>query len=495
MAELEVFSGGGACGAGGCGGDSASGDGVGGSSADGDGAGGGLGEMRNVRVSAHKPDGTLLGQATLSGNLVSIYPRTYRGPFILEFKDDGSGNGEYFDEGVGAFVKLGASSIHVLVPLLTHHVSGNPLSEAAYAWAIDRYGSETALTAERMTEANNAVRDAFNLRTPAEFRVTDVTNYAVAVGPATVPGTLPNTHAGRFGTLLAGTAKSALAFNPALATGKPALEFALQLKADVVDDGSVNASNGTAAQKAYDAAVPQQLTTAIGQSVTSYASSTQPTPSPTAVTCFNPALFVPGGNWQLVYRDLTLTPPLDLLNTQLISGPVSFGGTPGLLEQTTDVGIGVTRAYFGADLSLGLVNHGNATTVNVGGSDYIATITYSPAYVDRRFLIGPGQSASASTSYTMTLVDASGNPFGSPSTGTFTNTTTFVGYEDVTVPAGTFRKACHYRIGSSSGGLTDQWVTSSGQGVMVKVTTSDGAGGFTQNQELVSGTVNGAPVR
>ncbi|MFM2067958.1 MAG: hypothetical protein RLZZ584_2867, partial [Pseudomonadota bacterium] len=127
--EFEVLAGGGACN-GDCGGDSGDGGGVGSGADGGDGAGGGLGQMRHVRVLVRKPDGTALGSAVLQGNLVSLYPRTYKGAFILEFVDDGSGTGEYYDEARKAWVSLGGQKLHVLVPSLTHHVSANPLTEA-----------------------------------------------------------------------------------------------------------------------------------------------------------------------------------------------------------------------------------------------------------------------------------------------------------------------------------------------------------------------------
>ena len=493
-AEFEVLAGDQACGGGGCGGDSGDGSGVGSGADGGDGAGGGLGEMRNVIVVARKPDGTELGRAPLRNNLVSLYPRTYTGAFILEFRDDGTGTGEYFDEGLSSWVRLGNSTLHVLVPTLSHHVSANPLSEAAYRWALDKYGSESALTGTRMTEANNAVRDAFNARTPAEFQVVDVTNYAVAVGPGTTSGTLPNTHAGRFSTLLAAMPKAALAFNPALATGKPALEFTEQLKKDVIDDGAVNASVASGDQRAYDVGAPQQLAAAVEASRTAYASSAQPVPQPVPVVCFNPDLFKAGGRWQVVNRDFSLTPSFDVTRTWDVSGGATFQGTTGLLEMLVTLnGTDSVRFFYDPDLSGGLRNLGNIVTVSVSGSLYTSISTYTPPLLNRQYLLKPGESDTQSYTDNSQLYDSSGNPFGSPSTYSFSQTTTFVGYEDVTVPAGTFRNACRYRI-DADGGTNDVWLTASGQGVVLKSITTSG-GSVLYHEELVSGTVNGQPVR
>lgn len=492
--EFEVLSGDQACGGGGCGGDSGDGAGVGSGADGGDGAGGGLGEMRNVLVIARKPDGTELGRAALRNNLVSLYPRTYTGAFILEFKDDGSGTGEYFDEGLNAWARLGSSSLHVLVPTLSHHVSANPLSESAYRWALNKYGSEAALTAARMAEANTTVRDAFNARSPAEFQVVDITNYAIAVGPSTASGSLPNTHAGRFSTLLAAMPKAALTFNPALATGKPALEFTEQLKKDVVDDGVVNASVAGADQKAYDVGAPQQLAAAVEVSRTAYASTAQPVPQPAPVTCFNPDLYKAGTTWTLTNRDLTSSPSFDQTFSYAVTAGATFQGITNLLQMLVTLSsTDSVKTYFEPDISSGLRSPGVLTTVSVSGSIYTSVTTYSPVLVNRQFLLKPGESGTLSITNTSQLYDASGLPFGSPSTFSDTQTTTFVGYEDITVPAGTFKNACHYRT-DSSGGTTDAWVTSSGQGVTLKVVSVSGST-VNSHQELVSGSVNGQPVR
>ena len=52
----------------------------------------------------------MLGSAALDNNLVSLYPRAYTGPIVLEFADDGSGNGAYYDESTKTWLKIGAAS-------------------------------------------------------------------------------------------------------------------------------------------------------------------------------------------------------------------------------------------------------------------------------------------------------------------------------------------------------------------------------------------------
>jgi hypothetical protein len=225
------------------------GGGGGGGSGAGAGAGGGQSAMRNVTVTAFQPDGSELGHADLLDNLVSIYPDSYTGPFILRFADNGSEHGEYFDESIEDWVPLDGQALHVMVPSLSHHLSANPLTEAAYQYALKRYGSTAALNAANMTSANNAVLAQINLNLPLAYQSDDITNYSTTIDDTSGDGTLDNNKAGRYAVILAGMPIGASRFNPTLTA--PAIAFGDQLAADLADDGLLNDSadvpNGGAA--------------------------------------------------------------------------------------------------------------------------------------------------------------------------------------------------------------------------------------------------------
>lgn len=502
QADFDIVSGADACGSTGCaadaGGSGGDGGGAGGSGGGGggDGGGGGLGEMRNVIVTARKPDGTVLDSAPLKDNLVSIYDRAYKGAFILEFKDDGSGKGAYFDEAVQYWVPLGSTVLHVMVPRLTHHVSANPLAEAAYQLARQRHGATAALTADQMTSANNAVRDAFNLRVPVGYRSNDVTNYAVAVPNALFGAPLPNTVSGRYGTLLAALPRAALRFNPGLLTRKPAIVFMDQLVADILDDGIVNAS---AAGEAYDFSLPELLFDALLEARSAYGDGAQPLPArPAANLCFNPALYGVGSKWELTYRDL-LTDAGDSSFSAEVTRQTTFQGNTALeiaitLPQIQTV---VSRSYTDPDLASGIKNYGSEEAFGFGESNIAGARTvYSPPQLDTRFLLRPGESVTQSTTGQITFLDLAGQQVGAVQPIQQTVTVTFVGYEDITVVAGTFRNACKYETTDSQNGtLETQWFISSGEGVPLKTTSVNLRQEFTDtDEELVGGTVNGRAI-
>ncbi len=494
----EVFGGGRACGVDGCGGDSADGSGVGSGGDGGDGAGGGLGEMRNVLVTVTKPDGTVLGSAALVDNLVSLYPGTYKGEIVLEFADDGTGNGAYYDEGRTVWVPLAGRKLHALIPSLTHHVSVNVLTETAYQWAVRNFPS-TNFTAAQMTTANETIRAAFNLRVPAGYAVTDITNYSVAVSDKTTPGTLPNTHAGRLGTLFAAFPRTGLRRTATLTA--PAIAFADQLLGDVLDDGIINNSNAVAAgSEAYGPDLPQVLAETVIEARAAYGSSEQPTPTSAPSTCFNTALFTVGTKWSLTYldtdilRESTSTTDETAEATAIKAFLDADGNTVAAraleVKETFPDGSSVSN-YFDPDITGGIKNYGALEIAAGVGTTWTV---YSPAYINRMFLLGVDSTDVIDITATSVFIDINGKRTDIPTT-TGRQSTYFVGYGDVTVPAGTFKNACHYTQPSTGGGEVHLWLTSSGQGILVLEQDFDSAGVLTFKSELTAGSVNGVPAR
>ena len=316
---FAVVSGGAACGRG-CDLDNAAGDGPGGG---GDGGGGGAGDsggvgaggslsaLRNVIASVTKPDGTLLGTARFDGNLVSIYPGTYTGPFILRVADDGSGTGAYYDEARKAWLPIGSLNLHVLVPALRHHIGANSLAEAAYQWAIAKYGSEAALTADLMDQANNIVRDAFNAKLGAAYQIADVTDYASPVDSDPNTAKLPNTFAGRYGALLSALPIAALEHDSSLAA--PAIAFKSQLVQDILDNGKIDLATGPA----YDSNLSTAVSVALKTVLNTWGSSGLPASTFTHdATAQFQAAQNPGPIWTYGYSS-TGSSPLILFDTAL----------------------------------------------------------------------------------------------------------------------------------------------------------------------------------
>lgn len=271
--EFIVVSGGDACG-GNCGGDSGDGSGVGAGDGGSGSAGPGLSAMRNARATVYKPDGQLLGSAELSEDfLVSLYPRAYTGPFIVEFGDDGSGNGMYFDEAKRSWLALQGQKLHVMVPQLTHHISANPMTEAAYQWALRQFGSQAALTQVAMQQANTLMLAQLNAKLPSAYQTTDVSNFMIPLSSTSGRGALTNTWAGRYGAVMAALPIAGTLFDSSLAS--PALSFARQLTEDIKDDGGFNAS-AAVAQAAYDSGVANALSAGICTAVSIWGSPSLP---------------------------------------------------------------------------------------------------------------------------------------------------------------------------------------------------------------------------
>lgn len=272
--EFRVVSGGDACGIAGCGTDSGGDGGGGGGDGGGAGAGAGLSAMRNARATAYKPSGQVLGAANVGADyLVSLYPRAYTGPFIVEFADDGSGNGEYFDESKRLWRPLEGQKLRVMVPTLTHHISANPMTEAAYQYAVQQAGSQAALTVTAMQTANALMLAQLNAKLPLGYQPTDVTNFVIPLSSNSGIGALTNTRAGRYGAVMAALPIAGTLHNPELAS--PALAFARQLAGDIQDDAQFNASS-TVPSQAYGSDVAARLSTGLCTAVSIWGSSSLP---------------------------------------------------------------------------------------------------------------------------------------------------------------------------------------------------------------------------
>jgi hypothetical protein len=282
---LRMQSGGGACGNG-CGGNAG-----GGSAAGGVGGGGGLSMMRNVVVSISKVDGKVLASADLASGLVSVFPGTQVGPFIATFTP--KANGEYFDEARREWVSLAGSTLRVLLPKLENNFSANAFTEAAYQYAIKKAGSEAALTAASMQEANDYVKTEFNTKLAERNKLTDITLLPTFIDDTKGLATLGTTSAGRYGALLSGLAFAAQAFNNKLTN--PALAFMKQLVEDIKDNNKIDVSIKPS-DLAYGADLPERLDASVNQATTTWGAGELQTEVLSEVTPTTAAIMAADGN-------------------------------------------------------------------------------------------------------------------------------------------------------------------------------------------------------
>jgi len=188
----------------------------------------------------------------------------------------------------------------------------------------------------------------------------------------------------------------------------------------------------------------------------------------------------------------TTTPAFSGESVQTVNAPVTFDGQPRievrLVQPLSSTVTLDARIYGEPDSATGHVTvYGSlgVSTADLGGSTNQSSVTsvFTTPTLDTEFALAPGGTATART---VTAVDTTvvslGGVAQAPTTTSRTDTlpaTTFVGYETVSVPAGTF-STCKYTTAGSS---TARWLLR-GYGSVVK----DSAGGQA-TQIKVNGSV------
>jgi hypothetical protein len=220
----------------------------------------------------------------------------------------------------------------------------------------------------------------------------------------------------------------------------------------------------------------------------------QPPTDGNASVCIDPAHLATGTKIVLAFRYTNNGTLVRTTETQTdVQGPVTFNGQSAIAVNTrVSVLTGDAVGTESGTLSfLRAQNHdvltlGNVTTVGVSSSKGAVRTVFDPPIVFS-YSLSQGESITTATKGTQTTV---WYPFSEPMT-TFSETVTyrFLGFEDVTVPAGTFAGACKWailRLRDNVTTMTTQWMTR--KGALVKSKTGSEIG------ELTSGTVNGGPV-
>ncbi len=202
-----------------------------------------------------------------------------------------------------------------------------------------------------------------------------------------------------------------------------------------------------------------------------------------AKSCFNPMLWQAGTEYTITSTESEGGEFIGEFSSNLfVQGAGSFNGRPATVLYVEDPdGTPDANEYYQIDFTTPSVNA--IADENLQGSD--------DSYVSDpgdllRFDLEPGDSFTATTTYT----DGSANS----STGPYT--VTYIGRETVTVPAGTF-ETCHFQlIAAENTGtyINDEWL-GVGNGLEILETDSDGGSSPVNREELVSASINGTPVR
>lgn len=221
-----------------------------------------------------------------------------------------------------------------------------------------------------------------------------------------------------------------------------------------------------------------------------------PTPPPTtgtAADCLNEDIFTAGNRYTLNTRSTFSGETYESNSEYVALGQTTFNG-----NQALEVAVSFSESsggeVFSSEsakeyLSLSgttLTFYGSTFEDTVDGVTYSGETTFEPG-AEFRFGLDVGESYSQTYAVNSTsTVDGQTFEFSS----TETDQTTYVGQEQITVPAGTF-DTCHFTETYSIDGETgtyDYWI-SVGSGVSIKSVYDDG-----EEEVLLGATINGSPV-
>jgi hypothetical protein len=205
-----------------------------------------------------------------------------------------------------------------------------------------------------------------------------------------------------------------------------------------------------------------------------------------ASACFNPALSVTGTMTDVFYQNTNGTRVNTSELQTLVTGPKTFNGQSANETKQLLISAGTTITSFSYTQVQGLnvLTFGSVTVTDIA-ANYTIT-SYIPA-LEFSYSLASGQSITNVGTLTSTTVIGVLPPTSSSFPKNFTYT--FDGFEDVTVPAGTFAGACKWTTSITINGVGNTgtlWMTR--KGILLKTVA-----GATMSV-LTSGTLNGGPV-
>jgi len=223
----------------------------------------------------------------------------------------------------------------------------------------------------------------------------------------------------------------------------------------------------------------------------------QPPTSGNAQACFDTAFLATGTKWVLFQQTSTngAVVSTDKVENEIL-GPKTFNGQSTIEEKTqltilTGTGAGTTsesRSYFQV-ANLKVLTYGNFTQILSQGFTIDATTVFNPP-TEFNYALNAGESVTTTSTGTTTQQFTPNVIPPNVSNFSYTITYTFLGFEDVTVPAGAFAGACKWTYSTTTSGVTavsTHWM--SRKGAPLKTVSGNDV------SELMPGsTVNGGPV-
>lgn len=204
--------------------------------------------------------------------------------------------------------------------------------------------------------------------------------------------------------------------------------------------------------------------------------------------CFDNALYVENAQVKLTYERSGALSGKESWSSTVTSVNATLDGVSGLVtrrEERTPEGSSTNHTFRTERLlAPGVMAQYEMTRYNSAAALLSAvTERYSPAFIDERAKLAVGQTAT----YRMQGERTYTGPTGAPVTAALDDavTVTFVGKENIQVPAGLYATCRYNAITQSTGNIVTQWVR---RGVVVR----EESGGTVRS--MVSGTFNGAPL-
>lgn len=220
-------------------------------------------------------------------------------------------------------------------------------------------------------------------------------------------------------------------------------------------------------------------------------------PPPAAATeCLNPALYATPGT-VIEYQFAVSSGGVDRIatQTQTVEGPSIFNGHAAtriaVAETVPATSSRLSESFQGAyyvtlaDQAVRVV--GMTSAFDNAGQSVTQALTFSPPQPDLDFSQAAGDSA---TTASAAIVSYDPPAFAPAGTLTSSAKLVFLGFESVTVPAGTFHNACKFGLDVTTSGTrtVTRWIAR-GSGVLVRSEANNG-----DVQRLMSAKIDGAAV-
>lgn len=226
--------------------------------------------------------------------------------------------------------------------------------------------------------------------------------------------------------------------------------------------------------------------------------------TPPSANCLDTSQYTNVGlAWSLDYLKTLYptptTPTTSAVHQEWRVAPATIFNGAAVSELDLTSGNFVTRQYVSAVTPTSITINGSVSTYQLANNNTSETVvTYSPPAADSSAGLTAGQSFTQVFNAT-NQISANGMPQGAPTTTSTTQTTTYVGTESITVPAGTFPGACKFQTIVATGDpatapTTTYWVIRyRGASIPLKTAESSGSSPVSQ-MELSSGSVAGVAI-